>query len=64
VKINETQQWQKSSYCGTNACVEVSVSADGVLVRDSRSPEAAPLSFTVEEWTAFVQGIKAGEFGT
>lgn len=38
------------------------MTSDAVLVRDSKSPENAPLVFTVDEWSAFVQGVRAGEF--
>ena len=62
MKIDNTPQWQKSSYCGTNACVEVALTSDAVLVRDSKNPLAMPLAFTADEWTAFVKGVKAGEF--
>jgi hypothetical protein len=32
------------------------------LIRDSKRPENPALSFTGEEWTAFVAGVQAGEF--
>lgn len=35
---------------------------DQFLVRDSKRPEVAPLTFTKEEWVAFVEGVNAGEF--
>jgi hypothetical protein len=35
---------------------------DRYLVRSSTTPQAMPLSFTQEEWTAFTGGVKAGEF--
>ena len=57
-----TPNWRKSSRCGTNTCVEVAKLDDVVLVRDSKNPEAAALSFTPDEWTAFVDGVTAGEF--
>jgi len=62
VKIDNSPQWQKSSYCGTNACVEVAQTSDAVLVRDSKNPQNAPLAFTTDEWSAFLQGVQAGEF--
>jgi hypothetical protein len=62
VKINEMPQWQKSSYCASNACVEVAMTSNAVLVRDSKNPQDAPLSFTADEWSAFVQGVRSGEF--
>jgi hypothetical protein len=55
--------WRKSSKCGNQTCVEVArVDEDTYLIRDSKRPEAAALSFTGEEWTAFVEGVQAGEF--
>jgi uncharacterized protein DUF397 len=36
--------------------------ADQYLIRDSKRPDMAPLTFTRDEWSAFVQGVSAGEF--
>jgi hypothetical protein len=55
-------KWHKSTRCGSNACVEVAKVENEYLVRDSKNPEAAPLTFTADEWTAFVEGVSAGEF--
>jgi len=55
-------KWHKSTRCGSNACVEVAKVDNEYLVRDSKNPDAAPLSFTADEWTAFVEGVSAGEF--
>ncbi|BCJ52793.1 hypothetical protein Asp14428_42680 [Actinoplanes sp. NBRC 14428] len=59
----QTAQWRKSSRCGTNACVEVAQFPDRVMVRDSKDLSVAPLTFTRDEWTAFVHGVKRNEFG-
>jgi hypothetical protein len=58
----EQPQWRHSSYCGTNACVEIAHFAGKVLIRDSKTPESAPIAFDLPEWTAFLQGVRAGEF--
>lgn len=51
-----------SSFCNFGGCVEVGRTPEGaVLVRDTKD-RAQQLSFTDEEWTAFVAGVKAGEF--
>jgi hypothetical protein len=42
--------------------VEVAKVDTAYLVRDSKNPDAAALTFTEEEWTAFVAGVQAGEF--
>jgi len=54
--------WRKSSRCGTSTCVEVAKVGENYLIRDSKKPEAAALSFTEAEWDAFVEGVAAGEF--
>lgn len=44
-------------------CVEVALTEDGtVAVRDSKDPLAATLKFTADEWSAFINGAKGGEF--
>ena len=58
-----TPEWRKSTYSSSNAnCVEVRASAAGVAVRDTKHREGPSLGFTPDEWQAFVQGVKHGEF--
>jgi hypothetical protein len=54
--------WRKSSKCASGTCVEVAHVVDGVLLRDGKNPDTPPLSFTADEWAAFVAGVKQGEF--
>jgi hypothetical protein len=56
--------WRKSSRSGpwTDNCVEVAFVGEAILVRDSKDPEGAVLVFTPNEWDAFVNGAKDGEF--
>lgn len=62
MEMNHTPAWRKSSRCGNATCVEVAKVEDQYLIRDSKNPDAAALSFTEEEWNAFVAGVTAGEF--
>ena len=56
-------EFKISSFCNFGGCVEVGRTAEGaVLVRDTKDRTHQALSFTDEEWTAFVAGVKAGEF--
>jgi len=56
-------EFRTSSYCNFGNCVEVGRTPDGaVLVRDTKDRAQQALSFTDEEWAAFVAGGKAGEF--
>jgi hypothetical protein len=56
--------FRKSTFSGSSnpACVEVGFVTSEVLMRDSKDPRGPVLRFTVEEWKAFVAGVKAGEF--
>ena len=64
--MGETQQaplgWRRSGRCDSATCVEVAVDGDRVGVRDSKDPDGAVLWFSVEEWTAFLAGVRNGEF--
>jgi len=58
--------WRHSFFCGAHgSCVEIaSLSDGGVAIRDGKAGDASPvLTFTQDEWHAFVAGVKAGEFG-
>jgi len=54
--------WRKSSHSGQTNCLEVRAAAGGVEVRDSKDPAGATLSFSRDEWLAFLAGAKDGEF--
>lgn len=55
--------WTRSSYCDSSQCVEVAGAEFGeILVRDSKDREGPVLRFTPDEWVAFIDGVKNGEF--
>lgn len=57
--------WVKSSNSGDDPdqCVEVApLSSGGRAVRDSKNQAGPALHFTPGEWSAFIEGAKAGEF--
>jgi len=60
--MTKQPEWRRASRCGTNTCVEVAKFEGRYLVRDSKHPEAAALSFSSDEWRAFVAGVKGSEF--
>ncbi|GAA3956238.1 DUF397 domain-containing protein [Actinoplanes auranticolor] len=62
MSTSESLQWRKSSHCSNGTCVEVAKHDGQYLVRDSKNPNADPLTFTTDEWSAFVQGINEGQF--
>ncbi len=59
--------WHISTKSASNggSCVEAGPMLDGsgrVAVRHSKARDAATIVYTAEEWTAFVSGVKDGEF--
>ncbi|MFE9659773.1 DUF397 domain-containing protein [Streptomyces sp. NPDC005955] len=62
--------WVKSSYSGQNggSCVEWApahaTATDTVPVRDSKNLSGPILHLPAHAFTAFVTGVKDGEFGT
>jgi hypothetical protein len=64
IKLGSTPAWMKSSRStGNGACVEVkSPAVESVVVRDSKDPQGPVLTFSPEEWTAFVDDVDRGAF--
>jgi hypothetical protein len=55
--------WFKSSHSsGGDNCVEVKHTERGVLVRHSKHTDGPTIGFSPDEWSAFLSGVKAGEF--
>ena len=56
--------WVKSSRSFSNGnCVQVAALPGGHIgVRDSKNPDGPMLRFTADEWSAFVGGVRNGEF--
>jgi len=57
--------WRKSSFSSGSGgnCVEVTTLPDGgAAVRHSKNPGGPMIAYTAAEWTAFLEGVKAGEF--
>ena len=47
----------------SRGCVAVAALPDGgVAVRDTTTADGPVLTFTAEEWDAFLRGVEAGEF--
>lgn len=62
--MRENTEWRKAAASTSQGnCVEVRFAHDGHIgVRDSKDPDGPVLAFTPQEWSAFLDGAKAGEF--
>lgn len=54
--------WRKSTASNEGDCAEVAFVACSVLMRQSHDPSGPVLAFTHSEWTAFLAGVRNGEF--
>ena len=56
-------EFKKSSFSGYNDCHCVEVASDGASVSVRHSTEdQGMIQYTPDEWSAFIKGVKAGEF--
>jgi hypothetical protein len=62
IRKSAAEDWHTSSASGGTECVEVRITADQVQVRDTKNRHAAFLTFTYDEWQAFLAGVRLGEF--
>jgi hypothetical protein len=54
-------EWRTSSKSGGGNCVEVKITPDRVLVRDSKDRSGPVLSFDPEVFQAFLDDLKGGD---
>ena len=57
-----TLAWRTATRSNAGNCVEVAPLHDGVAVRDSKDPAGPILVYTADEWAAFLDGARKGEF--
>lgn len=58
----ERTVWQRAAACQTGTCIEVARVGEAYLVRKSTDPDGPTLEFSEAEWTAFAEGVRAGDF--
>lgn len=61
VTRTEARRGRTSSFCNLGGCVEVELVDDAILVRSTVLPRRM-VPFSLEEWRAFVLGVKNSEF--
>jgi predicted secreted Zn-dependent protease len=60
---NDQLAWRRSGRsCANGACVEVAHGPTSIYLRDSEDPAGPRLAFTHEEWTTFLDGVRAGDY--
>ena len=54
--------WRKSRLCDSGACVGVASQGEFILIGNTNEPGVPVSRFTRQEWSAFVLGVKLGDF--
>jgi Domain of unknown function (DUF397) len=54
--------WRTATMSGGNNCVQVKSNDGMIIVGNSRLADGPFLSYTRDEWVAFLDGAKKGEF--
>ena len=55
-------KWQTAVKSGSGNCVQVARQGTAIMIADSKNPGGPVLSYTVQEFDAFLDGAKKGEF--
>ena len=61
--MDDGLSFERSSYCANSCCVEVAMvhQTGKVILRSSQVPDVQ-ISFSAEEWKAFLAGVRSDEF--
>jgi Domain of unknown function (DUF397) len=54
--------WRTAAKSGGGNCVQVARRGGEIMIADSKHPSGPMLSYTVQEFDAFLDGAKKGEF--
>jgi len=54
--------WRTALKSGGSNCVQVARRQDVIMLADSKHPGGPVLSYTLQEWDAFLDDAKNGEF--
>ena len=64
MRTNRDLQWQKSTFCGSSACIEIAAADQNRFMRDSKDENSPVLEFDTAAWGSFIAGVKTGRLGS
>ena len=54
--------WRVARHCDAGSCIRVAPHQGMIVIGDTKNPYSPVLSYSHEEWSAFVKGIRQGDF--
>lgn len=54
--------WRVARKCDGGACVRVAAHGDKIVIGSSKHLDGPVIAYSRDEWAAFVQGIREGDF--
>jgi hypothetical protein len=54
--------WRTSLDCDGGTCIRVAPHEGMIVIGDTKSPDGPVLSYSKDEWQAFVAGVRRGDF--
>jgi predicted secreted Zn-dependent protease len=54
--------WLVAQKCNGGSCVRVATRGEDIVIGDTKNPGGPVLTYSRSEWTAFVDGIREGDF--
>jgi hypothetical protein len=54
--------WRIAVACNGGECIRVAPQGDQIVIGDSKNPDGPVLTYSRNEWHAFVDGIRQGDF--
>jgi hypothetical protein len=54
--------WRVAQKCNGGECVRVAAHGDTIVIGSSKHRDGPVIAYSRDEWTAFVQGIREGDF--
>lgn len=60
--VSGSVAWRISSKCDSAACVGVARQGEFVVIGNTSTPGGPISKFTAAEWSAFLAGVKLGDF--
>lgn len=60
--VRNNVAWRVARDCDGGSCIRVAPHKGMIVIGDTKNPDGPVLSYSHDEWLAFVKGIRQGDF--